>query len=217
LCPSPHGGETCADLYAPAVAADGAFRYEPASALLVVDVQNDFAAPNGSLAVADAYQVVTVANREISAARAAGAKVVYSQDWHPPLTPHFTAQGGRWPQHCVQDTWGAAFHPDLLVAGEVVRKGTGYEDGYSAFTVRDEVTGEERPTRLVAVLGALGLRRLAIVGLATDYCVRASALDALGLGWQVVVLSAGVGAVNLQPGDGDRALVAMAAAGAEIL
>jgi nicotinamidase/pyrazinamidase len=190
--------------------------YGPRTALVVVDVQNDFADPSGSLSVPGAQGVVDRANAEISAARAAGAKIAYSQDWHPPVTPHFAAHGGTWPVHCVRGTWGAAFHPDLIVAGEVVQKGTGGEDGYSAFTVRDHGSGQERPTRLATVLRAAGVTGVVIVGLATDYCVLESALDALRLGLHTVVLTEGTRAVDLEPGDGDRALERMAAAGAHV-
>ena len=141
---------------------------------------------------------------------------MYSQDWHPPETPHFALQGGPWPVHCVRGTWGARFHPRLVVSGEVVRKGTGGEDGYSAFTVRDPRSGEERPTRLITVLRALGVTDLVIVGLATDYCVLASGLDAARLGLGVTVLRDGVRAVDVSPGDGDRALAQLAAAGVDI-
>jgi nicotinamidase/pyrazinamidase len=190
--------------------------YDPTAALVVVDVQNDFAHPSGSLSVPGAPGVVDRVNAEIAAARAAGAKIVYTQDCHPPVTAHFAAHGGPWPAHCVRGTWGAAFHPDLVVAGEVVQKGTGGEDGYSAFTVRDPETGQERPTRLVTVLRAGGVSGVVVVGLATDYCVLDTALDALRLGLHTAVLTEGTSAVDLEPGDGDRALERMAAAGAHI-
>jgi nicotinamidase/pyrazinamidase len=182
--------------------------YGPKTALLVVDVQNDFAHPSGSLYVPGGETVVTLANREVSAARAAGAKVAYTQDWHPPETPHFVTGGGVWPVHCVRNTWGAEFHADLLVTGEVVRKGTGGEDGYSGFGVRHPVSGEEIPTRLATVLRAAGIE--------TDYCVRETAADALELGFRTVILEEAVAAVDLQPGDGRRALEELAAAGAEV-
>jgi nicotinamidase/pyrazinamidase len=208
--------------YAPGVVSDARqgdqdlLAYGPRTALLVVDVQNDFADPSGALYVPGAGGVVDKANAEIAAARAVGAKVVYTQDWHPPVTPHFAAHGGTWPEHCVRQTWGAAFHPDLVVAGEVVQKGTSGEDGYSAFTVRDLQTGGERPTRLVTVLRSAGVTGVVIVGLATDYCVLDSALDARRLGLHTVVLMEGTRPVDLQPGDGDRALERMAAAGAHV-
>jgi len=190
--------------------------YGPRTALLVVDVQNDFADPSGALYVPGAEGVVDHANAQIATARAACAKVVYSQDWHPPVTPHFAAHGGTWPDHCVRRTWGAAFHPDLVVAGEVVQKGTGGEDGYSAFAVRHPSTGDEQATRLVTVLRSAGVTGVVIVGLATDYCVLDSALDALRHGFHTAVLTEGTRAVDVQPGDGDRALERMAVAGAHI-
>src|SRR5262245_12516288 len=91
-------------------------------ALVVVDVQNDFADPAGSLAVKGAGEVVQAVNRLGAEARAAGARVVYTQDWHPPDTPHFEKDGGIWPVHCVAGTWGAEFHPDLVVEGATVKK-----------------------------------------------------------------------------------------------
>jgi nicotinamidase/pyrazinamidase len=184
--------------------------------LLVVDVQNDFADPSGALYVPGGGVVVDKANAEIAAARAAGAKVVYTQDWHPDATPHFVTDGGPWPVHCVRGSWGAAFHPDLVLAGEVVQKGTGGEDGYSAFTVRHPQTGHEHPTRLVTILRSTGVTGVVIVGLATDYCVLDTALDALRHGFHTVVLTEGTRPVEVEPGDGDRALERMAVAGAHI-
>jgi nicotinamidase/pyrazinamidase len=186
------------------------------TALLVVDIQNDFADPAGSLYVPGGEEVLDLANREIERARAAGAKVAYSQDWHPPETPHFAAHGGIWPHHCVRGTWGAAFHPALTLAGEVVQKGSGGEDGYSAFTVRDRVSGQQRPTRLLTVLRSLGVTDVVIIGLALDYCVHDSALDAVRLGLRTTLLEEGTRPVELQPGDGDRAKERIAAAGAQI-
>lgn len=192
------------------------FSYAPDAALVVVDVQNDFADPKGSLYVAGSEAVVAAVNDEIDAARAGGAKVAYTADWHPPQTPHFTTDGGVWPVHCVRGTWGAEFHPDLDVAGEVVRKGTGGEDGYSGFTVRDPETGKETPTRLGTVLHAAGVRRVAVVGLATDYCVKATALDSAALGFGTTVLRRAIAAVNLQPGDGDDAIAELVLAGVTV-
>ena len=149
--------------------------YDHGTALVVVDVQNDFADPTGALSVRGAVDVVAAVNEEVAAATAAGATVVYTQDWHPPRTPHFVTDGGPWPVHCVRDTWGAAFHPDLVVAGPSVRKGTGGEDGYSGFTMRHPHTGEDAPTGLHDVLREYGIERVAIVGLALDYCVKATA------------------------------------------
>ena len=119
--------------------------YDGRTALLVVDIQNDFADPKGSLYVTGGEDVVSVANEEIEAALGAGALVVYTQDWHPDATPHFKKDGGIWPVHCVKGSWGAEFHPDLHVKGEIVQKGTGGEDGYSGFTVREPRSGETQP------------------------------------------------------------------------
>ena len=192
--------------------------YDSKTALIVVDLQNDFAQPKGSLYVAEGEAVVPVANREIDRALAAGAVVVYTQDWHPPTTPHFEKDGGIWPVHCVRDSWGAEFHPELNVPEhtEIVKKGTGGEDGYSGFTVRDPTTGEERPTRLEALLRERGVERVVVLGLATDYCVKATAIDAARRGFHTNVLGEGIRAVDLELGDGERALQEMRAAGAVV-
>src|SRR6266545_3407046 len=193
-------------------------QYDPQTALVVVDVQNDFADPGGSLYVHGGEQVVPVVNREIDRARQAGATVVYTQDWHPESTPHFEKDGGIWPVHCVQGTWGAEFHPELQVEGEaeVVRKGSGGEDGYSGFTVRDPSSGEEQPTRLEQILHDKDARRVVVVGLAADYCVKETAIDAAAKGFGTVVLLEAVRAVDLEPGDGQRALEDVQRSGAAI-
>ena len=191
--------------------------YDPASALVLIDVQNDFADPGGSLAVAGGSAIIGYLNAQSEAARRAGALVAYTQDWHPPSTPHFARDGGIWPVHCVIDTWGAELHPNLLVDGPRVRKGSAGEDGYSGFTVRDPTGGGEAPTELDAILRANGVERVVIAGLATDYCVLASALDAVRLGYRTQVLLDGIRAVDLAQGDGDRALATMADAGVELI
>jgi nicotinamidase/pyrazinamidase len=191
--------------------------YDERTALLVVDIQNDFADPSGTLAVDGGDVIVPRVNREIANAWGAEALVVYTQDWHPPITPHFFKDGGIWPEHCVQETWGAEFHPDLHVEGEIVRKGTDGHDGYSGFSVRDPESGETSPTMLEALLRERGIVRLAICGLATDYCVVETVLDARTLGFPVEVVQAAIRAVDLDPGDGDRAIARMRNAGAEIV
>ena len=191
--------------------------YDAATALIVVDVQNDFADPAGSLAVARAGRILPRINDEVRAARDAGGTVVYTQDWHPESTPHFAKDGGIWPVHCVADTWGAELHPDLVIGGEVIRKGSNGEDGYSGFTMRDPVTGATIPTTLESLLRERAVSRVVICGLATYYCVNATALDARRLGFETKVLMNAVAAVNLQPGDAERALTAMADAGAELV
>lgn len=190
--------------------------YDTKTALIVVDVQNDFADPAGNLYVRGGEQVVPVANREVERAKAAGALVVYTQDWHPASTPHFKKDGGVWPVHCVAQSWGAQFHPELRVEGEVVRKGTGGEDGYSGFSVRDPRTGAVGETRLGALLRERGIEKVVVIGLATDYCVKETAIDAVRLGFQTTVLREGVRAVNLQPDDEARAFEAMQAAGVRV-
>ncbi len=191
--------------------------YDRRTALIVVDVQNDFADPKGSLYVRGGEDVVASANREIATARAEGGFVACSQDWHPKTTPHFQKDGGIWPVHCVGGSWGAEFAPGLDVAGaEVIRKGTGGEDGYSAFTVRDPTSGEPQATRLGSLLKEHSIERVVVIGLATDYCVKDTALDALRLGYATTVLAGVVRAVDLQPGDGDRALDAVRAAGGTV-
>ena len=190
-------------------------RYDAQTALVVVDVQNDFAEPAGSLSVASGEAVVGHANSEIAMAQGAGALVVFTEDWHPESTPHFAKDGGIWPVHCVADTWGAALHPDLAVPDDAprVRKGANGEDGYSGFTMRDPITGETIPTELERLLRDRAIGRVVVVGLATDYCVKATALDAVRLGFGASVLVDAVAAVNLEPGDGERALEAMRDAG----
>jgi nicotinamidase/pyrazinamidase len=190
--------------------------YERTLALLVVDVQNDFADPSGSLSVRGGAEVVPIVNAEMERAVAAGAPVFYTQDWHPASTPHFAKDGGIWPVHCVQETWGAAFHPDLVVGESVVRKGANGEDGYSGFSMRDPTTGQTIPTALHGLLRDAGVKSVAIVGLATDYCVKATALDSVALGYPATVLAAGIRAVDVQAGDGERAIRDMADAGVTI-
>jgi nicotinamidase/pyrazinamidase len=192
-------------------------RYDPRTALVVVDVQNDFADPGGSLAVHGAPNILPIVNGEIASARANGALVVLTQDWHPPSTPHFAKDGGIWPVHCVAGTWGAEIHPDLdataVAEAPRVRKGENGEDGYSGFTMRDPVTGELKPTALQGILRERGIERVVVCGLATDYCVNATAVDAARFGFDAAVLIDACLAVDLQPGDGERAVDAMQSAG----
>jgi nicotinamidase/pyrazinamidase len=177
-------------------------------ALLVVDLQNDFL-PGGRLAVPSGDAVLPAVERALQRFAALGLPVFASRDWHPPDHCSFHAQGGPWPSHCVAGTPGAAF-PDALrlPAGACVisKATTAARDAYSAFDGTD----------LHARLQALGVRRLFVCGLATDYCVKASVLDALALGHAVVVLRDGVAAVDVQPGDGERALATMRQRGAVV-
>ena len=190
--------------------------YDGRTALVVVDVQNDFADPAGNLSVDGGEAVVPVINEEVARTTSVGGFVVATQDWHPPDTPHFEKDGGVWPVHCVQGTWGAELHPDLRIEGPVVRKGAGGEDGYSGFTMRDPRSGETVPTELEGLLRERGIERVVVAGLATDVCVKETALDAARLGFATTVLTRAVAAVDLQPGDGEAALAEMAAAGIEL-
>lgn len=201
-----HGGDT-----------RDVIRYGDRTALVVVDVQNDFTDPSGSLAVRGGEEVLGPINREIVAARGAGALVVYTQDWHPEHTPHFRPDGGVWPVHCVGGTWGAELHPDLeVVGGETIRKGVDGRDGYSAFSVRDPESGRTEPTRLERILRDRAIERVVLAGLATDYCVVETVLDARRLGFAAEVVADAIRAVDLEPGDGDRAIERMREAGAVI-
>jgi nicotinamidase/pyrazinamidase len=190
-------------------------RVDPDSALLLVDVQIDFC-PGGSLAVAEGDQVVPILNDWTRAFLEAGRPVFASRDWHPPDSVHFVVGGGPWPPHCVQATPGADFHPALETPPAVVVLSKGMDPaesgGYSAF----EATDAEGRT-LAERLRAAGVRHLYVGGLATDYCVRASALDARQAGLEVSVIRDAVRGVDVTPGDSDRALAEMEAAGAEII
>ena len=176
-------------------------------ALLLVDVQNDFC-PGGALAVAEGDQVVPVLNAWIESARQGGTKVFASRDWHPANHMSFAEQGGLWPPHCVQDTPGAAFHSDLELPDDAMVVSKADEADHEAYSAFD---GGE----LGDQLRAAGIRRLWVGGLATDYCVKASVLDATQIpGLEVHVIAEAIRAVDVTPGDGATALKAMQAAGA---
>jgi len=193
-------------------------RYDARTALVVVDMQNDFADPAGGLSVAGGEDIVPAVNDAIREATDGEALVVATQDWHPESTPHFAKDGGIWPVHCVGGTWGAEIHPrvELPPAAPRVRKGANGEDGYSGFTMRDPTTGEETSTELESLLRDRDIERVVVCGLATDYCVKATALDALRLGFPVTLLGSAIRAVNLAFDDGDRALAEMEEAGATL-
>jgi nicotinamidase/pyrazinamidase len=193
--------------------------YDERAALVVVDVQNDFADPAGSLSVRGAEQIVPRVNEQIRTANDAGAAVVFTQDWHPESTPHFAKDGGIWPVHCVQGTWGAELLPGLDAdpAAPRVRKGSNGEDGYSGFTMRDPLGGTETPTELDSLLRARNIERVVICGLATDYCVRGTTLDALRLGYATSLVADAIAAVELLDGDAGRAVQEMRDAGADLV
>jgi nicotinamidase/pyrazinamidase len=183
-----------------------------ADALIVVDIQNDFC-PGGSLGVAEGDAVVSVLNAYMEQAQETGVPIFFSRDWHPPHTHHFQAEGGPWPPHCVQGTHGAEFHPQLhLPEGTtIVSKGMSERDeGYSAM---EALTAEGRP--LAEILRERGITRVYVGGLATDYCVRATVLDARRAGLETYVLVDASRPVEVAQGDGERALQEMVAVGAK--
>ncbi len=175
-------------------------------ALLIVDVQNDFL-PGGSLAVPHGDEVIPVLNRYIALAQSRGAPVFASRDWHPGNHCSFRAHGGSWPEHCVAGTPGAAFAPglelprDAVIISKAMREDA---DAYSSFEGTD----------LAPRLRKLGVKHVLVGGLATDYCVLHTVRDALKSGFEVLLLQDAIRAVNVQPGDGERAERQMAQAGA---
>lgn len=183
------------------------------TALLIIDVQNDFC-PGGALPVENGNLILEPVNDAIQIFKEASLPIFASRDWHPPQSRHFREQGGEWPPHCIEGTLGAAFHPSLRLPFEtvIISKGVDPElNGYSPF---EEVGGSGALLR--AHLLSLQVQRLCICGLATDYCVLNSVLDALQTGFTVTVLTDAVAAVDLYPGDGTAALVKMSKAGAQL-
>lgn len=181
----------------------------PGDALIVVDVQKDFL-PGGALGVPDGDAVVPVLNRYIARFAAAGLPVYATRDWHPADHCSFAAQGGPWPPHCVQETQGAEYGDDLELPGtthHVVKATTPEKDCYSGF----EDTG------LADILRAADIRRVFIGGLATDYCVLNTVLDALREGFEVRLLEDAIRAVEVEEGDGAAAIARMTSAGARLL
>ncbi|MBI2463113.1 MAG: nicotinamidase [Candidatus Spechtbacteria bacterium] len=186
-------------------------------AIIVVDVQNDFC-PGGSLPVPNGNEVISALNAVLELAQQLDVLVFASRDWHPAETSHFADFGGVWPTHCVQDTEGAAFHPDLHLpaTAHVLSKGTlKDEDAYSAFQGHEE-QGDDGLS-LAEILKTEGVETVWIGGLATDYCVKATALDAVRNGFTTVLLVDACRAVDIHEGDGDRALEEMAQAGVKLM
>jgi nicotinamidase/pyrazinamidase len=184
------------------------------AALLVVDMQKDFC-PGGALAVPGADRIVPSLNRYLADARARDMPVYASRDWHPPVTSHFKEFGGEWPPHCVQGSEGARFHADLRLPSDAIVIAKGDDPsaaGYSAFEghTADGAT-------LLSDLQHRHVTRLYVSGVATDYCVRATALDALRNGFDVRILSDAIAGIDLDPGDVDRALGELTQAGARMV
>lgn len=185
------------------------------NALVVVDVQNDFC-PGGALAVPGGDQVVPAVNRLVEEFLARGEPVAYTQDWHPVDHCSFRQNGGPWPPHCVQGTWGAEFHPRLLVKGTVFKKGfDANTEAYSGFAGREG--GTKDGTDLNSWLVRRGVETVWVVGLATEYCVLATAMDAVQNGYKVKVVLDAIRAVNVNPGDGERAIEKMRQSGITVV
>jgi nicotinamidase/pyrazinamidase len=184
------------------------------SALLVVDVQNDFC-PGGALAVPDGDRVVPVLNRHIAGAVARGWPVYASRDWHPAMTRHFQPYGGEWPPHCIQNTEGASFHHDLQLPDSVIVVSKGEAPDSHGYSAIEGHTPDGRT--LLSDLQERKIDHLYVAGLATDYCVKHSVVDARRAGLHVTVLADAIAGVDLNAGDSARAIAEMRAAGAEIV
>lgn len=182
-------------------------------ALLVVDAQVDFC-PGGALPVLRGNLVVQALNRYLDLFQQRSAPIFASRDWHPKKSKHFKENGGEWPAHCVQGTLGAEFHPALMLPGDtiVISKGMApWDDGYSAM---QGVT--ENGTPFIMLLRRMELDRLYVGGLATDFCVRHTVLEALKAGFSVTLLTDAIGGVDLKHGDSDRAVAEMVHSGADV-
>jgi nicotinamidase/pyrazinamidase len=180
-------------------------------ALIIIDVQNDFC-PGGSLAVTGGNEVVPVLNQYIEQFARAKLPIFATRDWHPENTRHFKIHGGLWPPHCIQGTKGAEFRADLALPDDVVIVSAGMapdEEGYSGFDGKDG-----NGAGLADLLRARGVERVFVGGLATDYCVKETVLDALRHGFKAVLLEDAVRGVNLRPDDSKRAIAEMVSAGA---
>lgn len=176
---------------------------------MIVDVQNDFLS-GGSLAVAGGDTIIPVLNRYIACFQACQLPIFATRDWHPPDHCSFQAQGGLWPRHCIAGSTGAAFPIDLKLPADtrIISKATSQQaDAYSGFTA----------TQLDELLQSLHIHRLFIGGLATDYCVRNTVIDALQCGYITFVLEDAIQAINQKPQDGQRALEDMLHQGAQLI
>ncbi len=181
-------------------------------ALLIVDLQNDFCT-GGSLAVSGGDEIIPTINKYIKFFTSKKFPVFASRDWHRKKSTHFKRFGGEWPTHCVQNTKGALFHPKLKLPKEVVVLSKGMdpkEDSYSAFQSKDS-----NGMSFFNLLKIFGVNEIYICGLATDYCVRASSLDAIKLGFKVNLLLDAIKAVDLKPNDGQMAIDEMIKRGAK--
>jgi nicotinamidase/pyrazinamidase len=181
-------------------------------ALLVVDIQNDFC-PSGALGISGGDKIIPVVNKYIKIFSKSKLPIFFSRDWHLIKTIHFKKFGGLWPVHCVQNTKGAAFHPELKIpkGAIIISKGMNpQEDSYSAFQAQD-ACGQS----LGNLLKIFGAEEIYIAGLATDYCVKYSAIDALKSGFKVKILKDAIQGVNIKPTDSKEALAQITAMGAK--
>ncbi|HIE04896.1 MAG TPA: nicotinamidase [Candidatus Latescibacteria bacterium] len=186
---------------------EGRVQLRRGDALVVVDVQKDFL-PGGSLAVPHGDEVVPVLARYIELFKDKGLPIFATRDWHPPDHSSFETRGGPWPPHCVQGSEGAKFAPGLGLPEDIVIISKATDPGEEAYSGFQGTDLDERLRRE-------GVRRIFVGGLATDYCVLSTVRDALSLGYEVYLLEDGVRAVDLNPGDGERAIDEMVRLGAK--
>ncbi len=183
------------------------------STLVIIDLQNDFL-PGGALAVPNGNKIIPVLNEYISLYKNHHLPIIATRDWHPRITKHFKQYGGLWPPHCIQDTWGAQFHPDLHLPSDTIIISAGMsqeQDGYSGF---EGVDHSGKP--LINVLRERQISHLSIGGLATDYCVKTTALQAVKFGFKVDLLTDAIMGINIQPFDSQKAINEMVSQGASL-
>ena len=185
---------------------------EEKKALLIVDVQNDFC-PGGALAVPEGDEIVPILNKYMMIFSGKKWPIFASRDWHPKESKHFKQFGGPWPQHCIQNTRGARLHPNLRLPRETILLSKGMDpdkDSYSAFEAVDS-----KGTEFFELLKMSGIDEIFVGGLATDYCVKTTVLDALKSGLKVKLLIDGIKGVNIKPRDSEEAIEEMISRGAE--
>lgn len=181
--------------------------------LLLIDIQNDFC-PHGALPVPEGDKIIPFLNKYIAIFQKANFLIAATRDWHPPVTKHFKQYGGLWPAHCIQNTWGAQFHPSLELPADTIifTKGTAEtKEGYSGF---DGVDPQGIP--MYNFLQSRHISTLSIGGLATDYCVKRTVLDALNFGFKVNLLTDAIKGIDLRPGDSQRSINEMSSRGAQL-
>ncbi len=185
-----------------------------ANALLVIDIQNDLFS-GGQFRIPESESILQSTNNYISRFNSLHLPVIFSRDWHPSITHHFDQYGGKWPMHCIANSWGAQFHSDLLLPpnATIISKGTkSEEDSYSAFQGTDNLGRS-----LEIILNELEIKSLSICGLLTDYCVKYSTLHALEKGFKIYLLIDAIKGLNLLPSDSIRAIDEMAKNGADLI